>query len=152
MISLRVATERDIMDIYRMCLRFIEESPYSEYPRDEDKIVSLIVSFLSNQKEKICVLAISEDTPIGIIAGYINPALFSSQVVASEVLWWVDPDHRGKTKAAFELLGAFEHWAKLVGASFVQMQSLTNKYEMKLENFFIRKGYKPQEISYVKLI
>ena len=150
MISLKIPTEEDIPIIYEMCLKFIDESPYREYPRDEHKILSLIASFLSNQKERICILGISNGIPIGIIAGSLSQALFSQQQVASEVMWWVDPEHRGKTRAALELLGAFEHWAKLVGASFIQMQSLTNEYEIPLERFFTAKGYRPKEIAYVK--
>ena len=152
MVELRIATEEDLPVLLEMCKKFVDESPYRDYPIEYPKVESLVLSFLSNQKEKICVLAVSKETPIGMIAGYLSPALFSSQQVASEIVWWVDPQYRGKSRAAIELLGAFETWARIVGASYIQMQSLTNEYEMPLEKLFSTKGYRAKEIAYVKRI
>ena len=152
MISLKIATQEDTPYIFEMCLKFIEESPYKDYPKDATKISSLISSFLSDISQRICLLATSKDIPIGIVAGQVSPALFSHQLVASEVLWWVEPEYRGRSRAAIELLGAFEDWGRRVGADYIQMVSLPFLGDSRAHSIYTRLGYDLKELAYVKEI
>lgn len=150
MITLRLATQEDFDILKKMCILFLEESPYRSYPRELHKIEALIGSFLVGDLSKTCVLAIYKDKPIGMIAGNISETLFSHHLVASEVVWWIDPDHRRKSKAALELLGAFEYWARINKASYVQMQCLSGLNEDGVGRIYKRLGYNQNEIAYVK--
>ncbi len=150
MINLKVATQEDFDILKKMCILFLEESPYRSYPRELHKIEALIGSFLVGDLDKTCVLAYHKDKPIGMIAGAVSETLFSHHLVASEVVWWIDPDHRRKSRAALELLGAFEHWARLNKASFVQMQCLTGLSEDVVGRIYNKLGYNQTEIAYVK--
>lgn len=150
MITLRLATQEDFDILKKMCILFLEESPYRSYPRELHKIEALIGSFLVGDLSKTCVLAFYKDKPIGMIAGAVSETLFSHHLVASEVVWWIDPDHRRKSKAALELLGAFEYWARINKASYVQMQCLSGLNEDGVGRIYKRLGYNQNEIAYVK--
>ena len=133
-----------------MCLEFLEESPYRAFPRDLHKIEALIGSFLKGDLDRTCIVAFFKDRPIGMIAGVLTESIFSEDKVASEMVWWIDPNHRRKSRAAFELLSAFEHWAKLKKASFVQMQCLVGLSEETVGHIYQRLGYNSTEIAYIK--
>lgn len=154
--KLQLATTEEFHIVKKMALAFLKESPYKDLPKDESKVDNIIFSFLLDgyNKEKVCILCYSsEDEPIGIIAGYTNEAIFTSEKVASEVMWWVDPRFRGRSKAGIELLQAFEHWAGMVGSSFIQMQSLASLDDSgAIDKIYKRMGYEPKEISYLKRV
>ena len=57
---------------------------------------------------------------IGYAIGRIDRFVFSDAKLATLHMWYVLPDHR-KTRAAFELLAAFENWAKLQGAARIEI-------------------------------
>lgn len=150
MINLKLAEEGDFEDLKKMSLSFLDESPYRDFKRDNSKIDTLVNSFLVTDKEKVCIIAIYKDKPIGMIAGVLSESLFSQDQVASELVWWIDPKNRRKSKAALELLGAFEHWAKISGAVFIQMQCLPGLNGDTVGRIYERLGYKLTEIAYVK--
>lgn len=153
MITLKIADKDDYSTVLEFSLKFLKESPYRDLPYDIAKIDSFIRLFLEGDKnERICILALSKGIPIGIIAGHLSQALFSSELVAAEVMWWITPEFRGRSKAALELLGAFEHWASMEGSSFIQMQSLGALNGSKVGSLLERFGYEPKEVSYLKEI
>ena len=144
----------DFETVFDMSLSFLKESPYRDIPSSHSKIVSFIRLFLEDiGSERVCILAFSkENIPIGIIAGQLSSVPFSDLQVASETMWWVSPDYRGRSRAAVELLGAFEHWARRVGSSFIQMQSLALLNGSKVGSLLERLGYQETEIAYLKEI
>lgn len=159
--NLKIATMEDFNEVKEMALEFLKESPYANYPKDITKVDNIIFSFLldkelNNNKERVCLLAIPKGSnkPIGIIAGYTTEALFTNQKVATEVMWWVYPEHRGRSRASIELLQAFEHWASMVGSSYVQMASLASLDDSRgiVEKIYKKFGYKTTEINYIKEI
>lgn len=152
--QLKLATMEDFETCFDMSLSFLKESPYRDIPYSNAKIVSFIRLFLeTNGTERVCILALSKDNiPIGIIAGQLSSVPFSDLQVASETMWWVSPDYRGRSRAAVELLGAFEHWARIRGSSFIQMQSLAALNGFKVGKLLNRLGYEEKEIAYLKEI
>lgn len=149
---LKVATMEDFETVFDMSLSFLKESPYRDIPSSHSKIVSFIRLFLEDKgSERVCILAFSkENIPIGIIAGQLSSVPFSDHKVASEVMWWVSPNHRGVSRAAVELLGAFEHWGRIRGSSFIQMQSLASLNGFKVGKLLNRLGYEEKEVAYLK--
>lgn len=150
--NLKLATMEDFEDVYEMALSFLKESPYRDISYSIPKIESFIRLFLEdNGTERVCILALSqENKPIGIIAGLLNSVPFSDHLVTSEVMWWVHPEARGVSRAAVELLGAFEHWGRIRGSSYIQMQSLAALNGFKVGKLLNRLGYEEKEITYLK--
>jgi hypothetical protein len=146
---IRIAEEKDTRDILRMSKLFYESSPYSDYLTfDKDFTLRSINEILSNKKEKsICLLA--GEPAIGMIAATVTTTLFSPELVAAELVWWVDPEYR-KSKEALELKKAYEYWASVVGCSVTSMSNLVDETGSKLGILYKRWKYNKVEETYLK--
>lgn len=120
-------------------------------PENSDEVISLVSKrakeifddFMSSRKEEK-IIFLHEGG--GMLVGIALP--FSKGIIATDVLWFVDPDKR-KNGIGGELLDVFEAWAKHIGANIVGMTSL-NPYLGR--QFFEARGYKFSELSYMKEI
>lgn len=93
----------------------------------------------------------SNNNIVGTLVAAINQSspLFNMEKVALELLWYVNPNHRGVGKQLVEL---YEQWAKDSGATFACMAHLSNTHADKLAKFYESRGYKQTEVSYMKRI
>lgn len=86
----------------------------------------------------------------GIILGLIYPLFYNPDVlVAQELGWWVEPEHRG-SPLAIRLLKEFEKEAKNRGASKVIMFYLDAQTPDKLDKMLSKMNYKHLEYNMVK--
>lgn len=145
--TLKLAEATDLPDIVDMALKFAAVSPYSELPIEQEKIEELILSMLKDRNKTIIVLYMKDDKPVGMLAGMTSEMLFNRELLASEVIWWVEPEHR--SRKSFALKEAYEYWAKRVGAKYIQMSNLNDK---RVEQFYERTGYKLTERAYLKVL
>lgn len=147
---LRLATLFDEDRILEMCEKFFEASPYSHLPVYEEKVREMIRQFTSKENEDyIVILWEREGEVLGVLAGHVSEMPLFQTRVAAEDIWWVEPQARG-TGAADQMLGAFEYWANLRGASMVQMASLDDRTGKLLSRYYKQRGYKRSEFTYVK--
>jgi GNAT superfamily N-acetyltransferase len=148
--SLKLGTLADFDDIKRLCIDFYKASIYSEYGHDEDKINSIISEFIYDPSNRIIILGLLESKPIAILAASVQPIIFSKARVATEVLWWVDEEHR-QSGVGIQLIQAFEYWSKEVAkADYFQLCSLNGEYADKVGKYYERLGYKLSEKAYLK--
>lgn len=98
------------------------------------------------------ILGVEENKIVGILVGqlYFSHPLVQFSKIATELFWYVDPDHRGKN--SFGLMDEYEAWAKDVGATHITMSLLNNEYKDKLDRIYKLKGYVPLETQYMKVI
>jgi GNAT superfamily N-acetyltransferase len=140
---IRIATEEDFELVREFALKFLDSLPYRTIV-DEDKVDEIVKTFLKSDRTERVVLMYGD---IGMLAGSVTPFIFGNVIMASEIGWWIEPEHRGKA-AGRELLKAFEYWAKQVGCSAITMVSLDER----LGKFYEKNGYKLYERAYVKEI
>jgi len=97
------------------------------------------------------ILLIAEDeVPIGSVGGIIYPFMFDqSNIIATEVWWWVDPSYRN-SNVGMKLLREFETVAKLNGATSVMMVTIDTENEHALHKYYQKFGYKHLEHHYIK--
>ena len=138
--SIRIATPEDIDLVTEMGLKFAAESNYRDYV-DEQALRALVTKVITAPKEEGIVL-IHEH---GMIAGIVSQFLFGTFNSATELAWWVDPEHR-KTSVGSELLEAFEFWATKVGCKLITMVSIDEQ----VGKYYEKKGYTLQERTYTK--
>jgi len=147
---LRLGNERDIDTILGLVLKFFRETEYSHLTPNLDNTRSLIAQFVSKlDEDSVCILWEKDGKVTGILAGQILPLPFFGCKVATESMWWVEPEARG-TEAAVHLLDSFEYWAKLKGASMIQMAHLNNRTGNVVSRLYRRRGFKKSEITHVK--
>ena len=140
---IRIATQEDLDLVVSLASKFAQESPYSALV-SPDKVRSIVEGILSaDQSQKIILLY--EDK--GMLAGMLTPFLFGDKIVATELAWWVEPEHR-KSQVGLQLLEAFEYWAKKTGANLITMISIDDA----VGEFYQKKGYSLFERAYMKEI
>lgn len=139
---LKIATSQDFDTVYTMALKFLESIPYKDY-YDEDKM-KYIVDMLMNSGKENSIIILNENK--GMIAGIASDFLFGYVRQATEIAWWVEPEHR-KSGVGQELLEAFEYWAKNVaGCKLITMISLDDQ----LGKFYEKNDYDLHERAYLK--
>lgn len=148
---LKLATQDDRQEVLRMCRLFYEASPF--YPTvsfSPQKIEALFDLAIETGHSQVLVLLYIESSKVcGMVVGLASETPFSTDVVASELAWWVDPEYRGTRKAG-DLVLAYEAWARHIGCKHVTMALLPQLTNPKVERYYDRLGYKKTEISYIK--
>jgi GNAT superfamily N-acetyltransferase len=100
--------------------------------------------------EQLCVLggllvSEREGQLVGMFGYVLFPHFLSGEVIAGEVFWWVEPEHRGE---GLKLLRAAEKRAKEAGAQRMQMIAPTDQVGAVYE----RCGYEFVESAYQKTL
>ena len=87
----------------------------------------------------------------GVFTGAIGALKFpdpnNGRLIASELFWYVDREHRGH---GLKLLDAFEAWADSCGCQQKIMVYLADLMPEQVKHIYERKGYKQMEIHYTK--
>lgn len=146
--TLSIASEEDKGIIVSMLIKFKDESPYSKVSTNIDKINSIVSDALQGDKERqIIILGKYNNDIKGLIIGTINDLPFSDDKIASESIWYVEPEYR-KTGIGYQLYEAFEYWATKLGIKVLHSAAPNDK----LEEFYNKKEYIPLERVYIKYI
>lgn len=135
---IRKADMRDIPRLIEMGLRFIRETGYSKHVEENPEQMRKTLDVLI---PKGLVLVADENGVVGMIGFLAYEHPLSGEKVASELFWWVDPEHRGHGK---ELMRAAEEAARHAGARKMQMIAPTEGVEV----LYRRMGYTRLEAAY----
>ena len=143
---MKLATYEDIPRVVDLVMNFIANSPYSNEANSVEKVTATIEHMVRDRSKGIVVLYVVDDEPVGLIGGVATEMVFSHDVVATELFWWVDPEFRSRKSLA--LKEAFEYWARRIGAKFVSMSSLDER----VGRFYERSGYRKVENAYLRTL
>ena len=141
---IREAVELDIPRIVAMGRRFLAEGPYAGQLGDNpEQALRFTKMIIGNPQARIFVSDLNGELT-GLIAFILFPHHFSGDLTAIELIWYVEPEHRGQV--SMELMWAAEKKAKEMGARFMQFTSPDAKASRIYERF----GYKQIEVGYQK--
>jgi RimJ/RimL family protein N-acetyltransferase len=142
---IKVAERDDLPVLMELAKGFYEESSYSHLEWNEEKVYRLAEALLDKPDG---IVLLSDDT--AMIAGMVSETLFSDDPIATELMWYCVPKHRGKI-SNFKLLKAFEYWGlNKMGCSHVSMSLLLNDKYKKLKDFFDKKHYVQTEQTFLR--
>ena len=96
--------------------------------------------------DRLCLVFAPEETTHGVLVAHAGMHPFAPIKVASELMWWVDPDHRGVS--ATKMLNAYETWARERGCKFAGMVGLGAAPST--ARLYDRRGYAPVERHFMK--
>jgi len=147
--NLKLATLDDLPDVVRLAEAFAHESPYAS-ETITGEIEQFAKDLLRDPTKGIVVLYVKDGKPVGLIGGIITKMLMSQSLIATELMWYVEPEHRGSRKS-LALKEAFEFWGRKMGAKFIAMSSLLQS-NPSIERYYDRTGYKLQEKAYLKVV
>src|ERR1700688_3375752 len=118
-VKIREATINEADRIVEMGRKFFLSGPYREQLQDKpDNFLVFTRGLIQNPAAKVLVAEDANGLLVGVLAILLSPHYLSGELVAVELIWYVEPEHRGQV--SLELFWAAEHLAKKLGA--VRMQ------------------------------
>lgn len=148
--TLKLATLEDLPRLHDLFYDFFLHSPYASLEYDKEKIGETFVQACKNRENFLLLVHVDDEgVSQGFLIGIKSSPLFSSDSIASELAWWIDPFARN-FKAAASMLEAYEYWANLVGCKKVSLAHLDNDSNSTLTKWYKRRGYTKCETAFVK--
>lgn len=151
---IRKATNDDIPRIVEMAQRFFPESPYPALYGDMPDSQAAGLAIIAMQGAPGIdpgVMLVAEDAGelIGMACLFSDRATFNPAVrIASELVFWIEPEHRGGM-AAVRLLKAAEKDAREKGVQVNRMAVMSSSPEQAAK-LYERMGYSLTECYYSK--
>ena len=142
-IIIREAIEADISRVVEMGRRFLLEGPYRDQIQDSPQgFQNALAALLANPRTRVLV---SEDdgSITGMLIFVVAPHYFTGELIAGEVVWYVQPEARRKM-AGLRLLNFAEKAATEMGAKRIQFVAPTDR----IGRLYERRGYTKIETSY----
>jgi len=118
MSEIRKAEPTDVGRLIEMGERFVSETTYSKHISVNPERLGTTIMNLATNPDAVILVSEHGDRVDGMIAMLIYDHPYSGLRTAFEVVWWVDPEARGRGR---KLLDAAENWARENGAKAVQM-------------------------------
>lgn len=145
---IRDAKEADHDAIVVMYRQFMAFTPYADVLTATDEEISATIRhFVAHAK---VFVSDTDGTVSGLLVAVLSPAWYAPRhTIATELAWWVAPEHR-KGTAAIRLIQAFEQWAKDSGASMISMTNLQIDDGGSVEKMLRRMGYAMTEQAHTK--
>ena len=139
---IRLAEESDFPRIIELGRKYLLEGPYKAQITDNPEAVERFTYWLFHQ-ENGRILVFEEEGIQGVFAFMLYPHYYGGELCASELIWCVDKEHRGK--GSLELLWAAERMAYDMGAVRMQLTAPTREIGLLYERC---KGYSLVEVGY----
>jgi RimJ/RimL family protein N-acetyltransferase len=140
---IRPATLDDLAALIDGGERFLRESEYGpHFPLNRAQLEATLRHLLAREDAAVLLLE-HAGVPQGAIGGVVLPHIFSGELYAAEIFWWVHPEHRG---GGLRLLHAFEAWARERGAVFVAMLAPN----LRVAGLYRRLGYVEIETGFMR--
>ncbi len=143
---IREATEADIHALVTLGMAFLRESVYAAHIGENPAQAEKVARYLLEHPDGAVLVADVDGSVVGMIGLMVVPHLFSGELTAGEVFYFVSPEHRGS--AGVRLLGGAEAWAKEHGAAQMQMIAPTAR----VCEFYERMGFTEIERNFQKRI
>jgi hypothetical protein len=149
--TVRFGEERDITALFTMGLEFLSESPYKDMEVIPEEVINTISQYINgDKKERILLVVVKNDIPVGMLAATTSKHLLNKDIIASEMLWWMDERERN-SKGSFKLIEAFEYWARnVVKAKHIQLSNHISQSMDRVSRFYNKRGYRMVEQNFIK--
>lgn len=105
-----------------------------------------LFSVALNDAEMLCLVLDVDGQARGVLAAQAEMHRFTPVKMAFELLFWIDPDHRGSS--ARPMLDAYEGWARERGCLYVNMVGLGG--DPLTTRLYERRGYQAVERHFMK--
>lgn len=112
----------------------------------EDNARKFIESVID--QEGFFILLEHNDEPCGILIGIITKhPYFDIPSYAQEIVWFVEPEHRGNKKSVY-MLRDFMKWAKEQECERVTMSTFLQEHYDSCNKIYLKAGFTPKEVQY----
>lgn len=142
---MRDATDADVDAIVAMAQRFLASSTYAPHVLANPTHMRTLALHLIDSPDGTVIVAEHDETLVGMIGCLCYPHVLSGVRVCGELVWWVEPEHRG---IGLRLLDDAEQWARDHGALEMHMVAPT----VDVERIYARRGYTPLERTFTRAL
>lgn len=97
--------------------------------------------------DKLCLILEVNGALRGVLAASVAVSPLAPVRIAQELVFWVDPAHRGR--AARRMLSAYEDWARLKGCAACGLSGLNDP---RVARFFGAAGFALTENKFMKML
>jgi len=142
---IRQVTKEDVPNCLDLLKEFQEEA-LKKYGTniDPDQILSTVEHYL-----EYSFVAEHDGKIVGILAGQAMKIPAADKPIYHEAVWYVSKAHR---RVGIHLLKTLEQKCRETGIGHIIMAHMYNSMPDALAKFYIRSGYRPFEIHYIKNI
>lgn len=139
----RFADLSDVKGIVATVVNFAKnKGSKTEYNLFSSRHLESELTRLINSPSGCVILSVESNRVVGVLVGTISGSLFSPALAAEELMWWIEPEYRGR---GLKMMRMFEQWAKDSGAVMCVMSGFDD-----LEKFYKLKGYEKRSTHYTK--
>jgi GNAT superfamily N-acetyltransferase len=96
----------------------------------------------------LCLVLDEDDAAQGVLMGVASEHPFGPVRLATETLWWIEPDYRGRN--AIRMLEAFEDWARGQDCDYSGMAGMGASPQV--AHLYQRRGYRAAEVHFLKAL
>lgn len=96
--------------------------------------------------DRLCLIYEQDGFAVGVLAAHAAPHMLAPVKAAHEIMWWIEPDHRGQ--AANRMLHAYEEWARSRDCVLIHMVGLGS--DPVTTKLYERHGYRAAERHFMK--
>ncbi|WP_150108678.1 GNAT family N-acetyltransferase [Methylobacterium sp. 4-46] len=118
-------------------MQFHEESVYKRLHLDVDRLAGFLKMAITRPDH--CVNVYGQNAINGVFAGALTTPFFSKDLVAKDIFFFVNREHRG-SRAAYSLWKAFELWSAQRGATAIWCGVATGISLERTDKFFTSLG------------
>lgn len=139
---IRKANLSDVQKLVELGRVMVSESPrFRQFAFCERQLCESLASFVQDPGYFAAVADVDGEI-VGVIIGVARRAWFSSDITATDVVFFVHPDHRGKTHAP-RLVKCYMDWADRIGAVCPTLGVSSMVGTQKTVDFLTRMGMSP---------
>lgn len=147
---IRKATHDDIPRIVEMAERFYASTDYPAIgPASKASLAGLAI--ITMESGVMLVAQTDHGEVIGMACLFIEPFTFNPSIlVASELAWWIEPEHRGGALAG-RMMRAIENECHGMDVNVIRMATLRNS-PPQAAAIYERMGYAQSDSHYMRAI
>jgi len=147
--NIRQATQEDVIDLAILGKQFVRESQNELLGWNSQKVYDSLFDAIDRDDFCVLVLEDARDNIVGMLIGFVAPCFFSDVKQAAEIVWYVDPEHRG-SKTSLKMVALYEEWAGFREAVYTTLVNLNVLKGDKVAKLYGRMGYKMVENTFTK--
>ena len=139
MTTIRKATEQDRLGLFKLAAAMHRETDFARLAFAPEKALDKLGGWLHGEGGFMCV-AERDGEIVGMLAATLKAPWFSTDMIASEDLFFVRDDARG-SPLAFRLMGFFVDWAISTGVAYLRAGVATGDVGKGAERIYEHFGF-----------
>lgn len=120
------------------------------FPFDRQYVAEILRGLIGSPDGFVVVLD-ADGKQVGALIAAAHPGVTSPALQATELAWWVQPEHRG-TWASVRMVREYERWARERGCRSLHLSNMHVLKGSSVERFYDRMGYRAIQTDFVKML